>query len=106
MTWTEIYNSVFGPSGSAPCAINGGCHTQSDHGFKCGTTKTTCYSGFVSDNLITPGSGASSSSLVDPSSSPLCGSLGGNMPRQYGSCVTAAELTNIQTWLAAGAPDN
>jgi hypothetical protein len=106
VTWTSIYDTVFGPSGSSPCAINGSCHTQNDHGFACGTTKTSCYNGFVSAGYISPGSGASSSSLVDPSSSPLCGSLGGNMPRSYGTCVTDAQVANIQTWLASGAPDN
>jgi hypothetical protein len=59
----------------------------------------------VNAGLVTPGSNASSSKLVNPSSSPLCGSLGGGMPKG-GTCVTAAEITEIEAWLAAGAPDN
>jgi hypothetical protein len=59
----------------------------------------------VSAGLVTPGAGASSSVLVSPTQSPLCGSLGGNMPKQ-GACVTSAQLAQIQAWLASGAPDN
>jgi hypothetical protein len=59
----------------------------------------------VSDGLVTPGASASSSALVDPNSSCLCGTLGGNMPKN-GTCVTAAQITEIQAWLACGAPDD
>jgi hypothetical protein len=96
---------VFGPSGTSACSRNGGCHTSSQSGFKCGTSKTTCYNGMVSYGMLSPGSGAASSSLVDSSSSPLCGTLGGNMPKG-GGCVTDAQITTIQAWLATGAPDN
>jgi hypothetical protein len=59
----------------------------------------------VNSGLVTPGASASSSALVDPSQSPLCGSLGGNMPKG-GNCITSTQLSEIQCWLAAGAPDN
>jgi hypothetical protein len=59
----------------------------------------------VSDGLVTPGANAPSSSLVDPNTSPLCGTLGGDMPKN-GTCVTAAQINEIQAWLACGAPDN
>jgi len=104
VTWTQIYTQVFGPSGSASCT-GSSCHTSNVSGFACGTTKTACYNGFVNSGMVTPGASATSSQLVDPSTSPLCGSLGGNMPKG-GSCITSAELTMSNSWLAAGAPNN
>ncbi len=105
MTWTEIYDTVFGPSGTSNCSAGGGCHTKNQSGFTCGTTKTTCYTGMVNAGLVTAGTNASSSELVTQGSSPLCGTLGGSMPKT-GSCVTAAQITEIKEWLATGAPDN
>jgi hypothetical protein len=105
VTWTELYNGVFGTSGTSNCALSSACHLHTQSGFQCGTTKTTCYDGLVSAGLVMPGAGASSSVLVTSGQSPLCGSLGGNMPRQ-GACVTSAQLAQIQAWLGSGAPDN
>jgi hypothetical protein len=95
---------MFGPSGTSTCA-GGGCHTINQSGFACGTTATSCYNGFINSGYLVTGSSAPSSPLVDPTQSCLCGSLGGNMPKG-GTCITAAQLTKIQTWLACGAPDN
>jgi hypothetical protein len=105
VTWTQIYNGVFGPSGSSSCVKGGGCHTFAQSGFKCGTSKDTCYNGIVASGYVNPGAGAASSDLVNPSSSPLCGSLGGNMPKG-GGCVSAAHLADIKSWLSAGAPND
>jgi hypothetical protein len=105
VTWTELYNDIFGPTGTSNCSRSSSCHVQSRVGFQCGTTSTTCYDGLMSAGLVTPGASASSSALVTPVQSPLCGSLGGNMPL-VGSCVTPAQLAQIQAWLASGAPDN
>jgi hypothetical protein len=104
VTWTTLYNTVFGPSGTSHCT-GSNCHTNTQSGFKCGTSKATCYTGMINSGLVTAGAGASSSSLVDPSTSPLCGSLGGNMPKG-GTCISASVLAEIQSWLASGAPNN
>ncbi len=104
MTWTTIYDTIFGPSGTSTCS-GSGCHTKSQSGFTCGSSATSCYTGMVNAGLVTAGSGASSSQLVDPSTSPLCGTLGGDMPKGH-ACVTAAQITEIKCWLSAGAPDN
>jgi hypothetical protein len=96
---------MFGPSGSSSCT-GSSCHTSSRGGFACGSSKTTCYNGFVNSGYVTPGTNASSSPLVDPAQSPLCGSLGGNMPPGSGSCISSSQLTSIKSWLAAGAPNN
>lgn len=100
-----LYDTIFGPGGTSNCSYGGGCHTNGQSGFTSGTTKTTCYNGMVSKGLISPGANASSSELVTAGSSPLCGTLGGNMPA-VGACVTSAQLTEIRAWLATGAPDN
>ena len=104
-TWTQIYGTMFGPQGTSNCSKNGGCHTNTQSGLKCGTSKSTCYTGFVSSGYVTPGANASNSPLVSPVKSPLCGSLGGNMPKN-GNCITAAQLTQIKSWLASGAQNN
>jgi hypothetical protein len=108
VSWTnDIYDPIFGPSGTSPCSINGSCHTNNQSSFRCGTDQTTCYNGFVSYGMVVPGSSATSqSSIVNPATSPLCGSLGGNMPKSGYACVTSAQITTITNWLAAGAPDN
>jgi hypothetical protein len=105
VTWTQLYTSLFGQGGTATC-VGSSCHTFSHGGFTCGTSKTSCYNGFVSAGWINPGSGASQSPLVDPSQSCLCGSLGGNMPKFPGQCPSSTDVQNIKSWLATGAPDN
>jgi hypothetical protein len=106
VTWTTLYDTIFGPNGTANCAECHGTNPSTNQsGFICGTTSTACYSGMVDDGLITPGASASSSPLVTKGQSPLCGTLGGNMPLM-GPCVTAAQITAIQAWLATGAPDD
>ncbi len=106
VTWTSLYNGLFGQSGTATCNAVGGCHTGSKGGFTCGTTKTSCYNGFVSAGWITPGANASQSPLADPAQSCLCGSLGGDMPRSPGHCPSSTDVQNLKSWLATGAPDN
>jgi hypothetical protein len=104
-TWTQIYTTMFGPQGTSACSKNGGCHTNTQSGLKCGTSKSTCYTGFVNSGYVAPGANASSSALVNPVKSPLCGSLGGNMPKN-GNCITAAQLAQIKSWLANGAQND
>lgn len=104
VTWTTLYDTIFGPTGTSNCTGTS-CHATGQMGFTSGTTKASCYTGMVNKGLITPGANASSSELVTPGSSPLCGSLGGNMPL-VGPCLTDAQLTEVKSWLATGAPDN
>lgn len=59
----------------------------------------------INAGLVTAGAQASSSDLVNPNYSPLCGSLGGSMPKG-GACVTSSQVQQIKSWLAAGAPNN
>lgn len=105
VSWTLLYNTVFGPNSASSCSANGGCHTNSQNGFKCGKTKDSCYEGMVAAALVTPGPDAPSSRIVDPEKSPLCGSLGGTMPKT-GKCVSDSQIAKIQSWLAAGAPND
>jgi hypothetical protein len=105
VTWTQLYNGIFGPSGTSSCVAGGGCHTVLQGGFKCGTSKSSCYNGIVGSGLVTTGAQAPSSVIADPAQSPLCGSLGGNMPKG-GTCVTSTQIQQIKSWLADGAPNN
>ena len=97
---------MFGPSGTSTCT-GSSCHTGSQSGFTCGSSKTTCYNGFVNAGYITPGASAGSSALLDPAQTCLCGgsNLTGNMPKGH-ACITAAQEAQIQAWLNSGAPDN
>jgi hypothetical protein len=104
-TWTEVYDQLFGPNGTGHCSTGGGCHQSRKSGFACGSSSSSCYSGFVSAGWIDPGANASSSPIVDPSQSPLCGSLGGNMP-PHSSCYASSEIQLLQQWLDSGAPEN
>ncbi|MFS8071602.1 MAG: hypothetical protein ACMG6S_34975 [Byssovorax sp.] len=101
VTWTQIYGTIFGPQGTSSCSKNGVCHTVTKDGFKCGTTKDTCYAGFVSSGMVIPGAAAASSDLVTTVLSPLCGPLGGTMPMD-GKCTTAAQVAQIKAWLSNG----
>jgi hypothetical protein len=105
VTWTELYGSYFGIGAPADCSRNGGCHTNSKSGFKCGSSKSTCYSGIVSAGYVSPGAGASSSALADPSQSCLNGSLGGNMPTS-GYSFNSSDVAKIQSWLGNGAQND
>jgi hypothetical protein len=106
-TWTEIYTTYFGPTGTANCSRNGGCHTNTKKGFKCGNDKTTCYNGLKTKGLISPGPNAGSSVLGDPNTSPLCGTLGGNMPPQgSGTCLNSAAVQKLDSWLKNGAQND
>jgi hypothetical protein len=104
VTWTQLYTEIFGPGGTSDCT-GGGCHTNSKGGFKCGTTKASCYTGIVNTPYVNPGANAGASAITVANQSPLCGSLNGNMP-QGGTCVTSAQVAEIQSWLDAGAQNN
>jgi hypothetical protein len=105
VTWTELYNTIFGPKGTSPCT-GGSCHTGSRSGFACGTTAASCCQGLINAGYVVQGSGATGSPLTDPAQSCLCGVAGsGNMPKNY-PCVTKAQVMEINAWLATGAPCN
>jgi hypothetical protein len=105
VTWTQIYNTMFGPSGTSTCT-GSSCHTGSRSGFACGNSPSSCWNGFVAAGYIdnqTP----SNTLLVDPAQSCLCGSgLSGNMPKFPHSCLTSAQVSEIKSWIAAGAQNN
>ena len=105
MTWTLLYDTIFGPTGTSSCTKGTTCHEANMHYFRCGTSASACYDGLRADALVSPGGGASLSRLVG-SMSPLKGvGANGKMP-EGGTAVTAAQITQIKSWLADGAPKN
>jgi hypothetical protein len=102
-TWTQIYANWMGPGTPGHCSGTGGCHTNIRGGFKCGTSKTDCYSGLVAAGLITPGNPAQSP-LGKEGDSPLAW-LGGGMPLDN-DAPNPAGAAAIKAWVQAGAPNN
>jgi hypothetical protein len=105
ITWTYLYTNLFGPTGPADCTSNGGCHTNTQSGFKCGTTATECYDGLVNAGYVVAGGPASAEPILQPSSTCLNGVLGYNMPKN-GYKITAADVANMTSWANAGAQDD
>jgi hypothetical protein len=109
VTWTGLFNGIFGPSGTSSCTGED-CHSTGQAGFACAPPAKACYAGMVDFGLVTPGPHAPSSVLVNPDTSPLCGvSPGGDMPElppPLAYCVTDAQVVEIQAWLSCGAPAN
>lgn len=102
-TFTRIYNEILGPGTPGHCSGTGGCHTQERGGFKCGTTKASCYIGLVQAGLIDPGNPAASV-LADPAGSPLVW-FGGGMPLDNPEDNPAAAAA-VKSWIAAGAKND
>ena len=75
-------------------------------GFICGATAKSCYDGLIAKKLVVAGAQASTSQLVS-TTSPLRGvGSPGTMPAGTGKAVTAAQLADIKSWLAAGAKND
>ncbi|MBX3188360.1 MAG: PQQ-binding-like beta-propeller repeat protein [Labilithrix sp.] len=102
-TWTQLYAQYFGPGTPGHCSGTGGCHTNMRGGFKCGTTKATCYQGMVDAGLIDTTNGAASSIGI-VGQSPLAW-LGGGMPLDNDAPNPAAAAA-VQSWVAAGAKND
>jgi hypothetical protein len=102
-TFTKIYNEVLGPNTPGHCSGTGGCHTNIRGGFKCGTTKASCFQGLVDAGLINPQSPAQST-LVSADESPLAW-LGGGMPLDNQDPNPAAAAL-LKAWIAGGAKNN
>jgi hypothetical protein len=113
VTWTEIYDTMFGPKGTSTCG-GASCHLGEQSGFRCGETKSECYVGLVYAGLI---NGGASSLLGQPERSPLCWSLDGGTPHfepfrrarnmpPNGHCITDVQLQKIRAWLDQGAPND
>lgn len=103
MTWTRVYNEILGPGTPGHCSGTGGCHTQNRGGFKCGTTKDSCYQGLVESGQIVPGAPALSP-LVDESQSALVW-FGGGMPLDNPEPNPEAAAA-VKAWVLAGAKND
>ena len=103
-TWTTIYATYFAAGTPGHCG-NSGCHQTIRSGFKCGTTKATCFQGLVTKGLVTPAA-AATSPLGDANQTPLAWfGTGGGMPKDQAVKNTAAAKA-VTAWLVAGALNN
>jgi hypothetical protein len=104
-TWTQLYAQYFGPNTPGHCSGTGGCHTNIRGGFKCGTTKATCYTGLLQAGLITPGAATGAQSpLGIVGQSPLAW-FGGGMPLDNDAPNPQAAAA-VKAWLTAGAQND
>ena len=102
-TWSALYTQYFAKGTIGHCG-NVGCHSIKRGGFKCGKTKTSCYSGLVAAKLIST-SNPSSSKLIS-STTPLSWfGTGGPMPKDQKQTNQAA-ADAVTAWVKAGALKN
>lgn len=102
-TWTQLYAQVFGPGTPGHCSGTGGCHTNTRGGFKCGTSKETCYQGLVAARLI-DSANPSASALASEAESPLVW-FGGGMPLDNPDPNPEAAAL-VKAWVLAGAKND
>jgi hypothetical protein len=131
-TWTVLYETYFGPSGSAPCSAMPGCHRLANEigaefsGFVCGDTKDACWQGLtmglMSDAgqsqiaILAPDAGDPATTTFWSSLHKETGGGLGNMPcgNAAAACpatsasytFTSADLALIRQWFQMGALDN
>ncbi len=102
-TWSSVYAAYFAPGTPGHCS-NAGCHAASRGGFKCGTTKDTCYQGLIDSQLVS--TSLKEKSPIAGSSSPLVWfNSRGTMPDDNRK-ANAQAASDIKTWLASGAENN
>lgn len=105
-TYSELYSTYFALGTPGHCAA-AGCHADPGHTvWLCGSSKSDCYAGMVSVDLIDP-SDPTRSLIADERRSPLVwfNPSGGNMPfdAQLGNDAARAA---IAAWVAAGAKND
>jgi hypothetical protein len=99
-TWSEIYDTLLGPSTPGHCSGPGRCHSNERAGFKCGPTKDSCFQGLVDAKLIDPNT-PRASVLISPAASPLAW-FGGGMPLDLADANPTAAAA-VAAWVKAGA---
>jgi hypothetical protein len=104
ITWTYVYNRYFGTGTPGHCGKSG-CHRVLNTGFKCGTTKNTCWNGLVAKGLIDTAAPAKSL-LMDASQSPVAWfNPKGPMPLDN-DVPNAQASADVRQWILAGAKNN
>jgi hypothetical protein len=104
-TYTTLYTTYFAVNTEGHCA-KATCHGQPNYNvWLCGTDKDTCYNGMVGAGLISK-TNPKSSSIADPSSSPLRwfnpqGAMPADRVRDFAQGRDA-----IKAWVAACAQNN
>jgi hypothetical protein len=123
VTWTELYDSYFGPTGVATCSVGSGCHAGVNDlgamgsGFVCGMTGASCFAGLTSTALpvsfsaIVPEGGTTAPTMTTFYKGLDGAGFGGVMPLTgpdggAGHKFTKADLARIAAWIDQGAQDN
>jgi hypothetical protein len=126
VTWTDLYDSYFGPSAPASCtAVANGCHLSlgdlgaQGSGYVCGATKDSCWSGITSSAIPmsfsppvpTGGSTSPTATILYKSLHPLNVQTAGQMPLMApdggnGYEFTALDLARIAAWIDQGAAND
>jgi|SRR5580700_5809662 hypothetical protein len=126
VTWTDLYDSYFGPSAPASCtAVANGCHLSlgdlgaQGSGYVCGATKDSCWSGITSsaipNSFLPPvpmgGSTSPTSTILFKSLHPLNVSTAGQMPLSAadggaGYEFTTLDFARIAAWIDQGAAND
>ena len=102
-TWTTIYADYFGAGSLGGCGSSS-CHESTQSGFKCGTTKSTCYTGLVNAGFIDT-KNPSESTFISKTDSPVMW-FNSNASMPIGGGASAKAKADIGAWVAAGALEN
>jgi hypothetical protein len=126
VTWTDLYDSYFGPSAPASCtAVANGCHmTLNDlgaqqSGYVCGTSKDSCWSGITSSAIPKSypppvpdgGSRTPTGTVLYQALHPVGVQTAGQMPLTAadggaGYQFTPLDLARIAAWINQGAAND
>jgi hypothetical protein len=99
-TFTQLFEQFLGPNTAGHCSD---CHSGGTGGFRCGSTKDSCFQGLVQSGFVDPANPSRSTIAVE-GQSPLSW-LGGNMPTD-GTADNALAADAVKAWVAAGAKND
>jgi hypothetical protein len=116
ITWTDLYRDLFGPSGQASCAGDGGCHGAAESsgsvpsGFVC-ASKGDCRASILSadSSLVLPGDSsapARSQLVATLRRRSATGGIIGLMPKSPAYVFSHDSINRIEAWIRNGAPDD
>jgi hypothetical protein len=126
VTWTDLYDSYFGPTAPSSCtAVTNGCHMSlgdlgaQGSGYVCGATKDSCWTGMTSSAIpasfspAVPMGGSTSpmATILYKSLHPIGVQTGGQMPLSAadggdGYEFTPLDLARIAAWIDQGAAND
>jgi hypothetical protein len=126
VTWTDLYDSYFGPTAQASCtAVANGCHMSlgdlgaQGSGYVCGATKDSCWTGITTSAIpgsfspAVPMGGTTSpmATILYKSLHPAGVQTAGQMPLSSadggaGYAFTPLDFARIAAWIDQGAAND